>query len=122
MSEGISAVQIITTIIGGGSLLTGAAALWHARVSARAGISGDAREARRDEAAHKRDTVADRDMQIDQLQEDVAGLRAEVARLTDLVRSQSVDLEIEREYSRVLIDHIYRGAPPPPPPRPVRTA
>ena len=32
------------------------------------------------------------------------------------------DLEAEYAYSRMLIDHIYRGLPPPPPARPVRDA
>ena len=129
MSEGLSAVQIVTTLIGGGGFLTGAAALWHARVSDRSGVSGDEREARRDEAAQKRDTIADRDAQIDQLQEDVGAMRAEVARATERSERSTeradrllAELEAEREYSRILIDHIYRGAPPPPPPRPIRTA
>jgi hypothetical protein len=32
------------------------------------------------------------------------------------------ELEGEYAYSRMLVDHIYRGLPPPPPPRPTRAA
>lgn len=59
----------------------------------------------------RRDTVSDRDALIDQLQEELAGLRRRV----DLIES---DLRIERAWNRDLVDHIYRGLPPPPPPKP----
>lgn len=106
----LDAMQAITALaaalFGGGGIVS-----WYsARTARRQGVSSDEREARRD-------TIADRDAQIDQLQEDVEGLRAEVARLTALVRDQSGDLEAERAYNRVLVDHIYRRADPPPPAR-----
>lgn len=103
-----------------GGILSGAAALWGVRNSRRAGVAGDEREARRDEAAARRDTIADRDAQIDQLQEDVVGLREAVARVTQRADALLDELERERAYSRALIDHIYRQAPPPPPERPAR--
>ena len=115
MSEALPAVQIITAVLGAGGLLTGAAALWNARVSHRAGVNGDEREARKVEAEQRRDTIADRDGLIDQLQEQMQSVLPRVARLEH-------DLEDERAYVHVLIEHIYQGAPPPPPPRPVRTA
>lgn len=102
--------------------LAGLAALIGIIWNVRHGVKADARQATAQEASNKRDSIADRDAQIDQLQEDVAGLRSEVARLTNLVRDQGTDLEEERSYSRVLVDHIYQGSPPPPPPRPPRTA
>ncbi|UJP39318.1 hypothetical protein [Cellulomonas palmilytica] len=117
----MSTDQIVSYVLGAGGVLSGIAAIWGTRTSRAAGIKGDEREARRDEAAQRRDTIADRDAQIDQLQEDVNGLRAEVARVTARADRLLDELEDEREYSRVLIDHIYRQAPPPPPPRPVRS-
>lgn len=101
--------------------LAGVAALVGIIWTVRHGVKADGRAAAAQEAEIKRDTIADRDAHIDQLQEDVVGLRAEVARLTTLVRDQGADLEEERAYNRVLIEHIYRGLAPPPPPRPPRT-
>jgi len=115
------AAQVVTGVLGAGGLLTGAAALWAARNSQRDGVNGDAREARRLEAEQQRDTIADRDALVDQLQEDVGSMRAEIGGMRREMREQAAELELERAYTRELIDHIYRGAPPPPPARPVRT-
>jgi len=63
------------------------------------------------EAAERRDTVADRDALIDQMQEEISTLRSRL----DRVEAQ---LTIEQDYSRQLVDQIYRGEGPPPRPRP----
>jgi len=102
--------------------LAGLAALVGIIWNVRHGVKADARQASAQEASNKRDTIADRDAQIDQLQEDVSGLRSEVSRLTTLVREQAADIDYEHAYNRALVDHIYRGSPPPPPPRPPRSA
>ena len=41
--------------------------------------------------------------------------------LEDRMDRLESDLTGERDYSRMLVDHIYRGLPPPPPARPVRS-
>jgi len=102
--------------------LAGLAALVGIIWNVRHGVKADARQASAQEASNKRDTIADRDAQIDQLQEDLRDVRAEMTRLTNLVRDQGADLEDERAYNRMLADHIYRNSPPPPPPRPPRSA
>lgn len=94
-----------------GGVISGAAAMWGARNSRRAGVAGDEREARRDEAAQRRDTIADRDGLIDQLQQDVTALRE---RVDTAERERAIDAR----WARDLIDQIYRGEPPPPRPRP----
>jgi len=110
----VSPDQIISYVFGSGTLLAGIAALIGARTSRRVGVSGDEREARRDEAAHRRDTIADRDALIDQMQEQLRDLVPRVERIES-------ELNDERDYTRLLVDHIYRQAPPPPPARPARS-
>lgn len=69
------------------------------------------------EHTERRDTVADRDALIDQLQEQLTAAidRAEAA---EVKRRDAVELlEKEREYTQVLRDHIYRRREPPPPQR-----
>jgi len=116
---GIAEVVAWVTGLGG---LAGVAAMVAVIWNMRTGVKADARQASAQEAANKRDTIADRDAQIDQLQEDLRDVRTEMTRLTNLVRDQGADLEDERTYNRALVDHIYRGSPPPPPPRPPRSA
>lgn len=69
------------------------------------------------EHTERRDTVADRDALIDQVQEerDTAVVRATAAE----ARAAAAEAELarEREYTQVLRDHIYRRREPPPPPR-----
>lgn len=65
------------------------------------------------EQTNRRDTVADRDALIDQIQEEQINLRA---RLSSLEHEH----QLEREWNRALVDHIYRQLPPPPPARPTR--
>lgn len=85
------------------------------------GLYVSLRKQRRDEAdgvteqetVMRRDTIADRDAFIDQYQEDMMQLRA---RLSAIER----EYEIERDWNRMLVDHIFRGKPPPPPARPTR--
>lgn len=115
----------IQRILAGGGLLAGIAAVYQVRVSRRAGVSGDEREARRDEAAQRRDTIADRDAFIVQLAGRIEQLEAnEVvtdARIKDLEKERDTwhrRYDEEQDYTRILVDHIYRGAEPPPPPRP----
>lgn len=110
--------QIITGILGAGGILGGLAALWQARNSRRQGIAGDEREARRDEAAQRRDTVADRDALIDQLQEDVAALRDAAKDTSSRLAALEREHAIEQKHNALLIAHIYAGSPPPPPARP----
>lgn len=95
------------------ALITSIATLLRGRSESRRGVRATEHEGRRD-------TISDRDALIDQLQEQVADLRetqaAQASRITALER----DLRIEREYTSVLRDHIYRGETPPPPPRPTQ--
>lgn len=110
--------EIISNLLKAGALLGGLAALWGVFVSRRNGVKGDERAAREQEAEAKRDTVADRDHLVDQLQEEIQGYRDEVKGFR-LQLGQVLDaLQVEREYSRLLLDWGYRGAPPPPPARP----
>lgn len=76
------------------------------------------------EHTERRDTVADRDAFIDQLQEqlsaaETAKAAAETAKSAaeELRAAAQAALEREREYVQVLRDHIYRRREPPPPPR-----
>lgn len=118
-------IRLLTGAILGGGLLTGIAALRNTSNSRRAGVAGDEREARRDEAAQRRDTIADRDAFIQKLSERVAQLedaeRENDNRITLLETERDLwhkRYDDEREYSRQLLDWGYRGAAPPPPTRP----
>lgn len=62
-------------------------------------------------STERRDTVADRDALIDQMQEEITALRLRLDRV-------EAELAIERAHSRQLVDQIYRGEGPPPRPRP----
>lgn len=69
------------------------------------------------EGSERRDTVADRDALIDQLQEEKTAANAR-ANTAEAERRSTADLlEAEREYTQVLRDHIYRRREPPPPQR-----
>jgi len=72
------------------------------------------------ENALRRDTVADRDTFIDQLQEELRDARSEKTEADRRATALAADLTTEREYSQALVDHIYRQKPPPPPARPAR--
>jgi len=111
--------EILSTVLKVGGLLGGLAAVMGVIVSRRAGIKGDEREARKIEQDQKRDTLTDRDVLIDQLQEEVAGYRVEVAGFRAEMTKVLEQLQLEREYSSLLLEWGYRGAPPPPPARPV---
>lgn len=77
----------------------------------RAGIRGA-------EHTERRDTVADRDAFIDQIQEQLKDANARAA-ASEAARSATVELlELERAYTQILRDHIYRRQAPPPPARP----
>lgn len=65
----------------------------------------------------RRDTVADRDTFIDQLQEELRDARAAKAAAEARVVDLGAQLAIEREHVQALTDHIYRQKPPPPPAR-----
>lgn len=80
--------------------------------SRRAGVKADEREARKVEAEQRRDTIADRDALIETLQEDVTELRERLDKLEKAYYA-------ERDYTRILQDHIYRGGSVPPPRAPV---
>lgn len=66
-----------------------------------------------EERASRRDTIEDRDSLIDQIQEEMREMRGRVSVIEG-------ELQVEREWNRALVDHIYRELPPPPPPRPTR--
>lgn len=72
----------------------------------RRGVATDERELRRD-------TIADRDAFIDQMQEEMSDLRKRMSHI-------EVEHQLDQLWARQLVDHIYRGSPPPPPPRPTR--
>lgn len=69
----------------------------------------------------RRDTVADRDTLIDQLQEELRDARAGKTEAENRAAALATQLAAEREHSQALTDHIYRQKPPPPPTRPART-
>lgn len=72
----------------------------------RRGVATDEREVRRD-------TIADRDAFIDQMQEEMVDLRKRMSHI-------EVEHQLDQMWARALVDHIYRGSPPPPPSRPAR--
>lgn len=109
-----STVPAIVTVIAavlGSSVIS---ATITATVSWRLGVRGDERAARKDEAEQqavlRRDTVADRDALIDQMQEEQRDMRA---RLEVLERGRAAD----EDHIKALTDHIWKGLPPPPPAR-----
>lgn len=105
--------------------LSGVAAVIGVVWTIRHNVKGDERLARAQEAEDRRDTIADRDAVIDQLQEErdardrtIERLRAErdserAGRLT-----AEHDADLYRRHNRILVDQIYRGDPPPPRPLP----
>lgn len=103
----MSADDIITKILSAGALLGGIAAIISSWRSRRAGVRADEREARQDEAAQRRDTIADRDSFIDTLRDDVADLRQRMD-------TMEKELRAEQAYSRLLQDFIYRHGHTPP--------
>jgi hypothetical protein len=119
--------RIVAVLCAVATLCTGAAALWQARTSRQAGVSGDEREARRDEAAQRRDAVTGYGELVDQLQEQMTVLSdAKVLeRIVALERRLISTLEYTGELERhvlILEGIINRREPPPPPARPVRPA
>ena len=79
-------------------------------VSRRSGVSSHELQARRD-------TVADRDALIDQLQEEVRSLRDEISPMRTRLERLERAHEEERAYNDRLVAHIYEGKGPPPPQR-----
>lgn len=86
-----------------GTFMAGAAAWVRSRADRRSGLTGD-------ERADRRDTIADRDALIDQLQEQTSALSTRVERL-ELAR------EADAEWAAALVAHIWARKPPPPPAR-----
>lgn len=86
------------------SMIVAIGTLVKAAADRRAGASATEHNARRD-------TVADRDSFIDQLQEEKSQA---------LMRATTAEAAyaVEREYVQILRDHIYRRQNPPPPSRP----
>lgn len=122
----VAVVMDWTTRLGG---LAGIAAVLGIAWTIRHGVKGDEREARAQEATNRRDTIADRDGLIDQLQEDVTRLHGELSSARKDATEEIVDLKsrllvverdlyLERAWNRTLVDQIYRGEPPPPRQRP----
>lgn len=122
----VAVVMEWVTRLGG---LAGIAAVAGIAWTIKHGVKGDERQARAQEASDRRDTIADRDGLIDQLQEDVTRLHGELesaraaatTEIGDLKRRLETverDLYLERAWNRTLIDQIYRGEPPPPRARP----
>lgn len=98
-------IPLITAIASGVVGIAGTIITWRKVIADRkAGVATDEREQRRD-------TIADRDALIDQLQDDMRDLR-------DRMSVLEVEYQIERDWNRMLVDHIYRGEKPPPPARP----
>ena len=64
------------------------------------------------------DTIADRDGLITIYREEMATLRTEVDALQRRITHVEDELTIERAWTQMLRDHIYRQKPPPPPARP----
>jgi len=121
----MSADEILQNLFKAAGLITAIGALVGIWVSRRTGVKGDEREARKVEMEQKRDTVKDRDDLIDQMQEDLKGLREDRDkdrdRITEVERKLEATKDLyydERDYNRILIDFIYKGGTPPPPDRP----
>lgn len=93
-------------ILAAAGLLGAGGTLGGVVVSRRSGVSSHELQARRD-------TVADRDALIDQLQEQLGSLGARVQRLEE-------ERQLDAEWAAALVAHIWEGNPPPPPPRPQR--
>jgi erythromycin esterase-like protein len=107
-------VSVEQVLLGGAAIvgsLGGLAALIKAVYDRRAGISGNERQARRDAAEDRRDTIADRD-------ELLRTVLAEVRDLRGRVEMADRGLRLRDDHIDALEHHIYQGKPPPPPPRP----
>lgn len=105
--------------------LSGVAAVIGAVWTIRHNVKGDERAARAQEAEGRRDTIADRDAVIDQLQEERDARDRTIERLRaerDSERSGRLlaehDADLYRRHNRILVDQIYCGDPPPPRPLP----
>lgn len=96
---------IVATLISVGGFSVTA---WKTKKDANLGVTDK-------EQVERRDTVADRDALINQLQETVERLEGKVQRLETAVRDYQDELNDKREYIQDLRDHIYREKPPPPP-------
>lgn len=97
----MSATEVVVTVGAITGLVVGIATVIKELVSWRSGV-------RARESEGRRDTVADRDALIDQLQEENARLRVANASLTGA-------LDETKSRNRRLVDHIYKRRPPPPP-------
>ena len=94
--------------------ITALAALLKVYFDRRAGISGNERQARRDAAEDRRDTIADRDSLLTTVLDEVRDLRGRVELADRGLRARDDHID-------VLEDHIWKGRPPPPPARPPGT-
>ena len=97
-------IVVVGAILGTGGALGGIGAIIGAITSRNLGIKSNDRQARADEKDAE-------DRLIGRWKE-----AAEADR--DRADKAEHDLQIEREYTRVLQDHIWRGRPAPPPERP----
>lgn len=100
-------------ILAAAGLLGAGGTLGGVVVSRRSGVSSHELQARRD-------TVADRDALIDQLQEERGANRRAIEELRDEVAELRTERDLDAEWAAALVAHIWEGNPPPPPPRPTR--
>lgn len=110
-------VALVVALVGTGGL----GAFVETVRSRRRAIAGDERDARRELAEDRRDTIADRDGLIAQLLERVKAMEDWKVGAEERAEGRVRVIRAQGDHIDVLEDHIWRRLPPPPPPRPEGT-